>query len=162
MFREMRRKKQLLSKEESFAILKAHTSGVLGVTGDDDYPYTVPLSYTYEEGKLFFHCAKEGHKLDGIRRNDKVSFCVIDQDEVIPEKFATHYRSVIVFGRARILTKDSELREALKSLVEKYSPGYIEEGLAEIERDLNRVCIIEVQIEHMTGKAALEIMNTEA
>jgi uncharacterized protein len=155
MFREMRRKKQSLPTAEAIEILQAHTSGVLGVAGDDDYPYTVPLSYTYQDGKLFFHCATEGHKIDGIKRNDKVTFCVIDKDEVIPEKFATHYRSVIVFGRARILTDDGEKRLALESLVEKYSPHHIEAGQAEIARDWNRVLVVEIKIEHITGKTDL-------
>ncbi len=108
MFREMRRKKQLLSEAETIEILKTGTSGVLGVSGDDGYPYTVPLSYVYQDGKLFFHCAQEGHKIDAIGRNDKVSFCVIHQDKIIPEKFTTHYRSAIAFGRARILTDEGE------------------------------------------------------
>jgi nitroimidazol reductase NimA-like FMN-containing flavoprotein (pyridoxamine 5'-phosphate oxidase superfamily) len=159
MFREMRRNKQLLSKEETIEILEACTSGVLGVTGDDDYPYTVPLSYAYKDNKLFFHCAKEGHKIDGITRNDKVTFCIIEKDEVKPEKFSTHFRSVIVFGRARILTEDNERRYALECLVEKYSPDYIEEGQREIDRDWDRVCVVEVKIEHMTGKAAKEIVE---
>jgi nitroimidazol reductase NimA-like FMN-containing flavoprotein (pyridoxamine 5'-phosphate oxidase superfamily) len=159
MFREMRRKKQLLSNVETIEILKACTSGVLGVTGDDDYPYTVPLSYVYKDRKLFFHCANEGHKIDGIKKNDKVTFCVIEKDEVIQSKFTTHFRSVIVFGRARILTEDSERQYALESLVEKYSPDYIEEGKREIEGDWNRVYVVEVKIEHMTGKAAKEIVK---
>ncbi len=160
MFREMRRNKQSLSEAEAIEILKNSTSGVLGVTGDDGYPYTVPLSHVYQDGKLFFHCALEGHKIDGISRNDKVSFCVIDQDQVIPEKFATHYRSAIVFGRARILKDDNEKRRALESLVARFSPGYLLEGQQEIERDLHRTCIIEVKIEHLTGKAAKDIADT--
>ena len=163
MFREMRRKKQLLPESEAIEILKAHTSGVLAVTGDDDYPYTVPLSYAYKGGKLFFHCAKTGHKIDGITRNDKVTFCVIDQDDVVQKTFTTHFRSVIVFGRAKILTEDGEKRRALENLVEKYSPDYAEAGQAEIERDWNRVCIVELSIEHITGKAAIEtVQNKEA
>ena len=150
MFREMRRKKQMLSNEEAVEILKSHATGVLGVSGDDGYPYTVPINYTYQDGRLFFHCAKEGHKLDAIRRSEKVSFCVIDQDEVVPAKFATRYRSVIAFGRARILETDSKRRAALESLVDKYSPGYYAEGQAEIEKDWARVCLIEVYIEHLT------------
>ena len=156
MFREMRRIKQQLSTAETIEILKACTCGVLGVTGDDGYPYTVPLSYVYKDGKLFFHCAKEGHKIDGINRNDKVTFCVIEKDEVVPEKFATHYRSAIVFGRARILTEDNERRSALECLVEKYSPGFMAEGQREIERDWNRVCVVEVDIEHLTGKTDID------
>ena len=163
MFREMRRKKQLLPETEAIEILKVHTSGVLAVTGDDDYPYTVPLSYAYKDGKLFFHCAKTGHKIDGITRNDKVTFCVIDKDYVVQKTFTTHFRSVIVFGRAKILTEDSEKRRALENLIEKYSPDYAEAGQAEIERDWNRVCIVELSIEHITGKAAIEIVqNKEA
>jgi nitroimidazol reductase NimA-like FMN-containing flavoprotein (pyridoxamine 5'-phosphate oxidase superfamily) len=108
---------------------------------------------------LFFHCAKEGHKLDGIKRNDKVSFCVIEKDEVIQKTFSTNYRSVIVFGRARILTDDHERRFALECLVEKYSPDYIEAGQREIERDWNTVCVVEVRIEQLTGKAAKGIMK---
>jgi uncharacterized protein len=156
MFRDMRRKKQELTREETIEILKTSTSGVLAVTGDEGYPYTVPVSHAYQDGKLFFHCAKEGHKIDGIQRNDKVTFCVIAKDEVIPEKFATDYLSVIVFGRARILTEDGERRSALECLVEKFSPGYMEAGRKEIERDWNRVCVVEILIEHMTGKTAKE------
>jgi nitroimidazol reductase NimA-like FMN-containing flavoprotein (pyridoxamine 5'-phosphate oxidase superfamily) len=162
MFREMRRKKQLLSEAETIEILKRHTSGVLGVSGDDGYPYTVPLSYTYLDGKLFFHSARSGHKLDGIARNDKVTFCVIDKDEVIQPTFTTHFRSVIVFGRARILTEDSERQAALEGLVEKYSPDFVQEGQGEIKKDWNRVCLVEVKIEHMTGKEAIELIKEKA
>jgi len=160
MFRDMRRKKQLLSKEETIEILKLCTSGVLGVIGDDDYPYTVPISYVFKDGKLFMHGAKQGHKIDSIKRNDKVTFCVIEKDEVIQKTFTTHFRSVSIFGRARILTNDSDRRYAIESLVEKYSPDYIKDGQQEIEREWNRVCLIEVKIEHMTGKAAIEIVNS--
>ncbi|HAL16588.1 MAG TPA: 5-nitroimidazole antibiotic resistance protein [Anaerolineaceae bacterium] len=159
MFREMRRKKQLLSKAETIEILQSCTSGVLAVTGDEDYPYAVPLSFAYKDGKLFFHFAKAGHKMDSIVRNNKVSFCVIQTDRVIQKTFTTHFRSAIVFGRARIITEDSEKKYALECLVEKYSPDYITEGQAEIDRDWNRVCVAEVQIEHMSGKAAIEIIK---
>jgi uncharacterized protein len=159
MFRDMRRKKQLLSKEETVAILQSHTSGVLGVTGDDGYPYTVPLSYVYKDDRLFFHCAKDGHKIDGINRNDKVTFCIIDKDEIVPEKVTTFYRSVILFGRAKILTEDSVRRFALESIAEKYAPDNMEDAQKEITTDWNRACVVEIKIEHMTGKAALEIVN---
>jgi uncharacterized protein len=161
MFREMRRDKQLLSKEESDEILHAHTCGVLGVTGDDGYPYAVPISYVYKDNKLYFHSAYDGHKMDGIRRNDKVSFCVIDKDEIHPEKLTSFFRSVIVFGRARILTEDNEKRLALEYLVEKHAPDFMEDGKKSIERDWNRVCMVEINIEHITGKEAIELVNKE-
>lgn len=159
MFREMRRKKQLLSETETIQILDRCTSGVLAVTGDDNYPYAVPLSYAYKDGRLFFHFARTGHKIDAITKNDKASFCVIDKDEVVQKTFTTHFRSVIVFGKIRILTEDNEKRSALECLVAKYSPYYPEAGQKEIEREWNRVCAAELTIEHMTGKAAIEIVN---
>lgn len=162
MFRKMRRKKQLLSEAETIEILQSCTSGVLAVTGDNDYPYAVPLSYAYKDGKLFFHFAKAGYKIDSIVRNNKVSFCVIKTDDVIQKTFTTHFRSVIVFGRARILTEDSEKKYALECLVEKYSPDYITEGQSEIKHEWKLVSVAEVQIEHMTGKAAIEIISGKA
>jgi nitroimidazol reductase NimA-like FMN-containing flavoprotein (pyridoxamine 5'-phosphate oxidase superfamily) len=159
MFREMRRKKQLLSEAETIDILKRCTSGVLAVQGDEDYPYAVPLSYAYTDGKLFFHLATEGHKLDGITRNNKVSFCVVDKDDVQPATYTTHFRSVIVFGRARVLTGDEEKRHALERLLMKYSPDFFEKGRPEIEKEWNRVNAVEVVIDHMTGKAAMGIVT---
>lgn len=159
MFRDMRRNKQQLSEAETIAILQACTSGVLAVSGDDGYPYAVPLSYAYQDGKLFFHFATSGHKLDAIRNNDKASFCVIHTDDVIQETFTTHFRSAIVFGRVRILTEDSQKRYALECLGEKYSPDYRAKGQEEIERSWDRVMAAELLIEHMTGKAAIEIIN---
>ena len=156
MFREMRRKRQAMSEAEAIEILKKHDTGVLGVSGDDGYPYTVPLNYIYEQGRLIFHCALEGHKIDGIRRNDKVSFCVIDQDEVIPEKFATCYRSVIVFGRAHILDNEAEKRAAIEHLVARITPGFVAEGQQEIKRDWKQLCMVEIVIEHVSAKTDIE------
>lgn len=159
MFREMRRNKQLLSEEETIAILARRMNGVLAVTGDDQYPYAVPLSYVYADGKIYFHCARQGHKLDGIAANDKVSFCVIDKDENVPHEFTSYFRSVIVFGRARVLTADEEKRHALECIVSKYSPGLTEEGKREIEKGWKAVCTVEIEIEHMTGKEAIELVR---
>lgn len=159
MFREMRRKRQALSTQDCLDILTTATSGVLAVSGDDGYPYTVPVSHVYWDGNLYFHCALEGHKIDGIRRSDKVSFCVIAQDEVVQKTFSTRYRSVVIFGRARILTADQDRRAAIERLVERFSPDYLAEGQKEIERDWERVCLVEIKIEQMTGKAALELVK---
>ena len=103
MFREMRRFKQLLPNEESVRILENATSGVLAVLGDGGYPYTVPMSYIYSNNKLYFHCAKTGHKLDAIAACPKASFCVVETDRIVPEEYTTYFRSVVAFGRARIL-----------------------------------------------------------
>ncbi len=143
-------------------MLQSCTSGVLAVHGDDDYTYAVPLSFAYEDGRLFFHSAKAGHKIDAIERNEKVSFCVIAADEVVHSTFTTHFRSAIVFGRARILAEDGEKRHALECLARKYSPEHLEAADSEIQRDWKRVCAIELAIEHMTGKAAIEIVKERA
>lgn len=159
MFREMRRKKQVLPIEECAAVLRRGSSGVLAVLGDGGYPYAVPLSYVYDGKKIYFHCAKTGHKLDAIRRESKVSFCVIDLDQVLPEKYTTCYRSVIVFGRARILEDEAEKRLALERLAAKYSPEQTEGRRLEIEKELDAVCMAEIQIEHLTGKEGLELLR---
>lgn len=160
MFREMRRKKQLLSNSDSISILKKCTSGVLAVSGDDDYPYTVPLSYVYDDNKIFFHAAKSGYKLDAIKSNNKVSFCVIEKDDIKPEEYTTYYRSVIVFGRAFIIEDDNIKREAIEKLALKYYPDDIKENRDKaINNEYNALCIIELDIEYMTGKEAIELIN---
>lgn len=159
MFREMRRKNQLLSKEESLDVLDRGTSGVLAVAGDDDYPYAVPMSYVYHDNKLYFHCAKTGHKLDAIARSEKVSFCVIDKDEVVPGEYTTYFRSVIAFGKARILEDAEEKRQALGLLAARYSPGHEQGRQQEIEKSFPHVCMVELAIDHMTGKEAIELVR---
>lgn len=119
MFREMRRKAQQIPQETCEEILRKNTSGVLSLAGDDGYPYWVPLSYCYEKGKLIFHCAKTGHKIDSIRRCPKASFCVIDKDEIIAEEYTTYFRSIIAFGTIRIVEDGPKKRELIDALAKK-------------------------------------------
>ena len=144
MFREMRRKKQLLTPEESAAVLHRGTSGVLALAGDDGYPYAVPMSYVYDGAKLYFHCAKSGHKLDAIRRNCKASFCVIDQDQIVPEEYTSHFRSVI------------------EALALKYAP---DDDAADRNRAIDQewapLCMLELTIDHITGKEAIELVKAK-
>lgn len=157
MFREMRRNKQALSQEECTEILWKGTSGVLSLSGDDGYPYGVPISYAYDGEKLYFHCARAGHKLDAIRRNGKASFCVIAQDQVIPETYTTHYRSVIVFGTVRIL-EEEEQYAAMEQLAAKYAPdSSAEDRQRAIRGGWNALCVLEMTVAHMTGKEAIEL-----
>ncbi|MCI8389008.1 MAG: pyridoxamine 5'-phosphate oxidase family protein [Clostridiales bacterium] len=158
MFREMRRIKQQLTQAECAEILESGKSGVLALSGDDGYPYAVPLNYVYDCGKIYFHCACSGHKLDSIERCDKASFCVIDQDEVVPKKYTTAYRSVIAFGRVQVVLDEDEKRTAIEKLAVKYAPDdSIDNRNNEIARDSKRMCIIMLTIEHMTGKEGLEV-----
>ena len=157
--REMRRSRQLLSREDCESILNEQTSGVLSVYGDDGYPYGVPLSYVYADGKLYFHSAKTGHKMDAVRKNNKASFTIIAQDNIVPEEYTTHFRSVIVSGRVRILETDTEKRAAIEQLAEKYMPDLKEGRLQEIDREFSRLCMLELAIDHMTGKEAIELVR---
>ena len=154
----MRRNKQILSNEESINILKNGNSGVLALLGDKDYPYAVPISYVYDNSKIYFHSAKTGHKTDAIKKYSKASFCVIDQDNVIPEEYTTYYRSVIAFGKVRIIEDEKEVRESIEKLAIKYHPKDSEENRnREIYRAWDSFSIIEFSIEHMTGKKAREL-----
>lgn len=163
MFKEMRRKKQILSLEECIEILNRRTSGVLAVSGDNDYPYSVPLSYAYYNNKIIFHSAKSGHKLEAIARNEKVSFCVIDKDQIVPDEYTSYFRSIIVFGKARIIEDGDEKISALEILAKKYAPGHEESRrMQTINRELNTVCIIELSVEHMSGKEAIELVRNNS
>ena len=162
MFREMRRKKQRLSKEECDRILYNGTSGVLALHGDNGYPYAVPVSYVYNGEKLLFHSAKNGHKIDAIIKNAAASFCVIGQDQVVAEKYTTLFRSVIAFGQVRVLEDDGEKRAALEALGERFNPGQPESLEKEIAATWNSVCVLELEIEHLTGKEAKELRKRRA
>ena len=158
-FREMRRKRQQLSEKESIAVLQKTTAGTLALLGDNDYPYAVPISYVYHEGKLFFHSALAGHKVDAIRKCDKASFCVIEKDDVQPEKYTTFFRSVIAFGKIRIIEDEKEKLKIARMLGNRYNPNHEEALQKEIESGLSRMLAIRFDIEHLTGKEAIELLK---
>lgn len=162
MFLPMRRSAQQLSEEETAAILERGTSGVLALLGNEGYPYAVPLSYVYREGKLWFHSALTGHKVDAARAWDRASFCVIDRDEILPEKYTTCYRSAVAFGRVRVLADPAEARKAMEALAEKYAPGLPEGRREEIEKETGRFLMLELAVEHLTGKEAIELTRKRA
>ncbi len=154
MFRPMRRGQQALDEAACRAVLQKGTSGVLALKeGDDGYPYAVPLSYRYDGGKIYFHCAKTGHKIDAAAACSKASFCVVDQDVVVPEEYTTRYRSVIIFGTIRIMEDGEEKRAAMERLALKYAPhDEAENRRAVIDRAWPGLCVLEMTVEHMTGK----------
>ena len=156
-FRPMRRIRQQLSDTETVGILERATSGTLALLGDNGYPYAVPISYVYDDGKLYFHSALSGHKVDAIRRCDKASFCVIDQDDVVPEKYTTEYRSVIAFGRIHIIEDEEEKMAAARMLGDRYNPHQDEALQKEIESGLSRMLALRFDIEHLTGKEGIEL-----
>lgn len=186
-FYPMRRHKQQLSQEECFEILERGSSGTLALLDKQGFPYAVPLSYVFVPGKateaqipesqilhpngekpasaetqdnlgsIYFHSALEGHKIDAIRNCAKASFCVIAADDVIPEKFTTAYRSVIVFGEVRVVKDDTNRKLGLELLGRKYSPNFEEAMQSEIANAFDRTAIIELKIEKITGKEGLEL-----
>lgn len=159
MFREMRRFRQLLPREAAVEILNRNTSGTLALSGDEDYPYVVPISYVYADEKLYFHSAKSGHKIDAIEKHEKVSFCVVDQDYVVLEKFTTYFRSVIVFGKAHLVEDIDEIRRIAMVLAMKYSADFKDRIPKEIDSLINNMAIIEMSIDHMTAKEAIELVT---
>lgn len=159
MFRKMRRSRQEMAKEESVDILEKGFSGVLAVLGDEGYPYTVPVNYVYSDGVIYFHCAAEGHKLDAIRKEPKVSFCVIGEEINVPTEFTAYYRSVVIFGKASVVTDDDERRRAVEKLAAKYSPNENAERVKQvIDKEWRVLTAVRIDIEYMTGKQAIELV----
>jgi hypothetical protein len=158
MFREMRRKRQLMSVSDTEAVLDRHSNGILACAGDNDYPYAVPVNYVYHQQIIYFHSAKAGHKIDAILRQPKISFAVIDEDTIVGAEYTSYFRSVIAFGHARIVEGD-ERQSAFRALVEKYSADQPEE---EKKQEINRcehAVIVAIDIDHMTGKEAKEFLD---
>ncbi len=154
MFRQMRRKDKLMPLEESVKILKEGEYGILATVGEDGYPYAVPLNYVYRDNHIYFHCAVEGHKLDNIRFNPKVSFCVVGEAKVDPEELTTDYKSVIVFGKA-CEVEGEEKKQALYSLAGKYSDNTRVKGGSfdyYVNKYWDRTRIVRIYIENISGK----------
>ena len=155
MFRKMRRFKQQISEEECIRILKEQPRGVLSMIGDDGYPYGIPLDHWYSGNELYFHGAKVGHKMDAITAFDKVSYCVMDEGFRRDGEWALNIKSVVVFGRIRVVEDEAKKREICTNLVRKFTDD--EEYLQkELTNAFPRVNCLELTIEHMTGKLVNE------
>lgn len=159
MFREMRRFKQQIGETECIQVLKEQPRGVLSVLGDEDYPYGIPLDHWYceDDGKLYFHCAKVGHKLDAIRKHDKVSYCVMDEGYRKEGEWALNIQSVVVFGRMRMVDDSEDIlkRKIATGLCRKFTDdeAFLQN---ELTHALPRAAFLELTPEHMTGKLVNE------
>ena len=153
----MRRIKQQLSQEECISILKSEVRGVLSVIGDDDYPYGIPIDFYYSEqdGHIYFHGAGEGHKIDSIKKHDKVSFCVMDKGTPDAESWFLHFKSVIVFGHIRIVEDHDKALDICRKLCYRFglAPDVVEKMF---ENSGPMVTCLELIPEHITGKAIKE------
>ena len=155
MERKMRRFKQELPDIESQRILTIGKYAVWAVSGDDNYPYAVPVNYVYDGTVIYVHCARQGHKIDSIIRNPKCSLCIVEKDGVVPVEFTSYFRSVIVFGKAEIVEDEAVRLKALRLLCDKYSPGI--DPKDEIAKFLKSVCIVRICIDSISGKEAIEL-----
>ena len=157
MFRRMRRFNQQITDAECREILKKTKRGVLSLLGEDGYPYGIPIDHWYceEDDRIYFHGAKEGHKIDAIKACDKASYCVYDEGDRKEGEWALNITSVITFGRIRLVEDEDSARKICTELVKKFTDDqeYLEK---ELKNAFPRVQCLELIPEHMTGKLVNE------
>lgn len=157
MFREMLKKKRMISEQECIDILQNEPRGVLSVLGDDDYPYGMPMNHFYDEedGCIYFHCGKKGHRLDAVGKHDKVSFCVYDEGDCEDGDWALHIRSVIVFGKLEVIDDMDVIVDITTKLSRKFTQdeAYIQK---EIELYAKETLLLKLTPEHICGKKVKE------
>lgn len=150
--RKMRRSDKQMTEMEAKDLLVRGEYGILSTIDDSKQPYGTPLSYVYSDGKIYFHSAMEGQKLDNLIDNGRVCFTVVGRTNVLPEKFSTEYESVMVFGHAKLVGDDDEKKFALRELIKKYSAGFIAEGDEYINRAKNNTMVVKIDLSKITGK----------
>ena len=157
MFRKLAKKNKAISEEACIEILKNQKRGILSVLGDDDYPYGIPIDFYYnqQENKIYFHGAKEGHKIDSIKKHNKVSFCVYDKGYKKEGHWALYFKSVIVFGKIKIVEDFNKAVEIWRNLSLKFTKD-ISEIDTMIEKYAENVMCLEMVCEHITGKKVAE------
>lgn len=157
MFRPVRKKKNEISETAAKELLKNTRRGVLAMTGDDGYPYAIPINYLYseEENKIYFHGATSGYKAELIAKNEKVCFTVCGEETIKDEPWAPYVRSVVVFGRCRVISDKTAAKEILRKFAGKYYPdkALIEEEIAAAGK---AVVMREIEIDHVSGKEVQE------
>lgn len=157
MFRELTRKNKAISEAECVRLLKEETRGVLSVLGEDDYPYGMPMNHFYneEDGCIYFHCGKAGHRLDAIHKHDKVSFCVYDKGLREEGDWALQVNSVIVFGKLEVIDDLEIIMDIAARLSRKFTQdeAYVQK---EIELYAKETLLLKLKPEHMCGKRVKE------
>lgn len=152
MRHELRNKKRGTTESEARELLERGEYGILSTCDADGQPYGIPLSYCVIDNAIYFHCAVEGHKLENLAANNKVSFCVVGKTEVLPDQFATRFESVVVSGRAaEVFDKEKQL--GLEGLLPKYSAGFVAEGLGYIDAAREQTRVFKISIDSISGKA---------
>lgn len=157
MFRPIRRQKRAITDDEAKKLLSTEKRGVLAVNGDDGYPFAIPVDYHYDEKeeKIFFHGAKNGHKVDSLKKSDKVCFTVYGNEHYEEGEWAPYVQSTVVFGRCHLIEDAAITEERIRELAGKYYPNE-EEIEAEIAKDIRAAQLYEITIEHLSGKQIKE------
>jgi len=155
-FYKIRRQDRILDDKRVLELLRDAEYGFLSLgESRNGYTYGIPINFVYclTKNALYFHCALDGHKLDNLKRNNRIAFCVVGRTELLSEKFSTLYESVMVFGQVEIAQTDEEKRFALRNLIAKYSPHHLEAGEKYIESAINKTLTFKINIDYVTGKA---------
>ncbi len=148
-----RSEREITAAREIESILESEGVGRLGLSLNDR-PYVVPVNFGYQDGVIYIHSAAEGQKIDMIKKNPRVCFEVDSDHHLIPAAkacdFGTGYRSVIAFGQASVVTDPAGKKEGLDVIMAQHGgpPGPYR------DKSLQRVVIIRITVESMTGKKA--------
>lgn len=163
MFRQLRRSKQALSRERIIKVLETNTAGVLSLHGDDGYTYGVPLNYVFVENKIYFHSGEKGYKIEAVKSNPRVSFTIIDQDILASELYTSLFRSVIVFGKIRIVADEKEKLAAIKFFTKKLAPDDVQKRLEgdNMQKYLKGLVMLALDIEETSGKQSSKIKEND-
>jgi len=152
-FREIRRRDRALTEEQAREILAGAEHGVLATLGADGWPYAIPVNHVLSGDALYIHCAMEGHKLENIAHEERVSFCAVARATVLPARLSTLYESAIVFGRAALVTDPMEKRRALELLAVRFCGALSPEAEKAIATSASRTAVVRIRLERIAGKA---------
>jgi len=157
IFRELSRKNRTIPLEEALDLLRNETRGVLSVIGDGGYPYGMPMNHFYceQDGNIYFHCGKRGHRLDSLRKEDRVSFCVFDRGYRNEGEWAYNVKSVVIFGKIEIIDDIEAVARITSELSKKFTDDeeYVRE---EIKRSGAATLLLKLTPEHISGKLVNE------
>jgi len=149
---ELRRKDRAITQEEATTLLNSGEYGILSTISESGEPYGIPLSYCIIDNSIYFHCAVVGKKLEHFKHNNSVSFCVVGNTEILPDKFSTKYESVIASGKIEEVF-DDEKQIGLEELLHKYSPNFLDEGIIYVKRATEKTKVFRINITSLTGKS---------
>jgi len=153
VFPDIRRKDRTLNDERTLQLLKTGEYGFLAICGANGYGYGIPVNYVFDGKSIYFHCAVEGFKIESLRQNNRVSFCVTGRTQLLPQQFSTNYESAMVYGRIKYDLPKEERYKALNLFVAKYSPGFADISQSYINQSFHRTNILRLDIEHISGKS---------